>query len=170
MDISKLMERVCEELEKIAEKGLSTSNLDTTMKLMDIYKDGKEAEHYAALEMQGEDGYSQRGRKRDSMGRYSRDDGYSYEGGDNYSGNRYSRDDGRYVRDEGYSGYNRYMESKRSYRSNASGDQKQRLMESIDTYMDDIIGQVKDMYRDADTPEEKERIKSYLRRVQDIAR
>ena len=42
--MDKLMEKVKKELENIAEKGLSASNLETTYKLIDIYKDIKEAE------------------------------------------------------------------------------------------------------------------------------
>lgn len=38
----KLLERVEKELENIADKGLSSSNLETTYKLIDIYKDIKE--------------------------------------------------------------------------------------------------------------------------------
>ena len=44
--MDKLMEKVKKELENIAEKGLSASNLETTYKLIDIYKDIKEAEYY----------------------------------------------------------------------------------------------------------------------------
>ena len=102
------MKKFCEiietELGKIAEKGLTTSNLDAAYKLVDMYKDLKNTDYWETkgeyydtvlIEMQGgyshndermmDDGYSMRGRKRDSMGRYSRDDGYSMNDG-------YSRD------------------------------------------------------------------------------
>lgn len=42
----KLEERVSKELENIAERGLTSTNLDTTFKLIDIYKDIKEACYY----------------------------------------------------------------------------------------------------------------------------
>ena len=42
----KLLERVEKELENIADKGLSSSNLETTYKLIDIYKDIKEHKYY----------------------------------------------------------------------------------------------------------------------------
>lgn len=54
-DMSLLEDRVCDELRKIAEKGISTSNLDATYKLVDIYKDIKEAGRLAK-----DDGYSAR--------------------------------------------------------------------------------------------------------------
>ena len=43
--MDKLLGRVEKELENIADKGLSSSNLDTTFKLIDIYKDIKEADY-----------------------------------------------------------------------------------------------------------------------------
>jgi hypothetical protein len=43
-----LEEKVWKELEGIGEKGLTSSNLDTTFKLIDIYKDIKEAKYYEA--------------------------------------------------------------------------------------------------------------------------
>lgn len=42
----KLLEKVEKELHNIAEKGISSANLDTTYKLIDIYKDIKESEYY----------------------------------------------------------------------------------------------------------------------------
>ena len=42
--LEKLEEIVAKELEQIGEKGLTSSNLDTTFKLIDILKDIKEVE------------------------------------------------------------------------------------------------------------------------------
>ena len=42
----KLLEKVEKELDNIAEKGITNSNLDTTYKLIDIYKDIKESKYY----------------------------------------------------------------------------------------------------------------------------
>lgn len=133
-DMEKLCNIIKEELDKIAEKGLNTSNLETAYKLIDMYKDLKDANYhhvkteYYEQEMDG--GYSE-ARYRDSRGRYSRDDGYSradgrmpnydmdssYRGrrsGEHYVRGHYSRDDGysrdgysnegNYSRDGGYSG------------------------------------------------------------------
>ena len=44
--MEELLRKVKKELENIGEKGLSSSNLDTTYKLIDIYKDIKEACYY----------------------------------------------------------------------------------------------------------------------------
>ena len=81
-DIKDLCARIEEELSKIADSGLTTGNLEMTYKLIDMYKDikntqywDKKVEYYNTVldEMRGgyNDDYSERGRKRDSMGRYS---------------------------------------------------------------------------------------------------
>ena len=179
------------ELEKIAEKGLTTSNLETAYKLVDMYKDLKNTEYWETkgeyydtvlMEMQGgysqndgysmmEDDYSMRGRKRDRMGRYSREDGMggqSYARGRGSRGRGYSRDGGYSQNDGGYSMYDRYMDAKQSYRSNKSMDGKQKLMESLEDYMDDFTEKIKEMHRDAETGDERELISKFLGKLQNI--
>lgn len=86
----KIKDMLCDELDEIAKKNeLTSSNLDVIYKAVDVIKDLTTVE---AMEQEGysNDGYSGRypyyhiyddgnsyTRKRDSMGRYSRDDGYS---------------------------------------------------------------------------------------------
>lgn len=190
--MKKLCELIESELSKIAEKGLTTSNLETAYKLVDMYKDIKNTEYWETkgeyydtvlMEMQGgysqndgysmmEDDYSMRGRKRDRMGRYSREDGMggqSYaRGGRRDNRGRYSRDGGYSQNDGGYSMYDRYMDAKQSYRSNQSMDGKQKLMESLEEYMDDFTEKIKEMHRDADTPEEREMISKFMTKLQNI--
>ena len=134
--MKKLCEVVEQELHKIAEKGLTTSNLDTAYKL--------------GYSHAMDDEYSMRGRKRDRMGRYSRDDGMMYD--DMMRGRGYSHNDGMM--------HDRYMNAKMSYRADKSHDSKQRLMDSLEDYMDEFTNKIKEMSRDADTAEEKELIKS----------
>lgn len=178
------MKKFCEliemELGKIADKGLTTSNLDAAYKLVDMYKDLKNTDYWETkeeyydtvlMEMQGgyshndgrmmEDDYSMRGRKRDRMGRYSRDDGMMHEDYrrmGNRGKNQYSRDDG----------YSMYMDAKQSYRNNQSMDGKQRLMDSLEEYMDDFTEKIKEMARDSDFPEEKEMINKFINKLQSI--
>lgn len=112
-DMEKLCGIIADELNKIAEKGLNTGNLETAYKLIDMYKDLKnteywdqKGEYYMAVleEMQGgysqNDGYSmtdysqRRGQRRDSLGRYSRDGGYSrnsYDVGESYGDESFAR-------------------------------------------------------------------------------
>ena len=179
--MKKLCELIESELSKIAEKGLTTSNLETAYKLVDMYKDIKNTEYWETkgeyydtvlMEMQGgysegnysmmEDDYSMRGRKRDRMGRYSREDGM---GNQSYARGRnrgYSMNDG------GYSMYDRVMDAKQSYRSDKSQDSKQRLMESLEDYMDDFTEKIKEMHRDSDTPEERELLQRFMTKLQNI--
>lgn len=179
------MEKLCRlietELEKITEKGLTTSNLETAYKLVDMYKDLKNTEYWETkgeyydtvlMEMQGgysenysmlDDDYAMRGRKRDRMGRYSRDDGMRHDNRMRRGGRRdYSMDGGMDMM------YNRYMDNKQSYRSDKSPDGKQRLMDSLEDYMDDFTEKIKEMHRDADTPEEREMISKFMTKLQNI--
>lgn len=192
--MKKLCELIESELSKIAEKGLTTSNLETAYKLVDMYKDLKNTEYWETkgeyydtvlMEMQGgysqndgysmmEDDYSMRGRKRDRMGRYSRDDGMGGQsmarGGrrDNRGRNQYSREGSYAMNDGGYSMYDRYMDAKQSYRSNQSMDGKQKLMESLEDYMDDFTEKIKEISRDSDFPEERELVNKLLSKLQNI--
>ena len=191
--MKKLCELIETELGKIADKGLTTSNLETAYKLVDMYKDLKNTEYWETkgeyydtvlMEMQGgysqndgysmmDDDYSMRGRKRDRMGRYSREDGMSGQsyargrGGRDNRG-RYSRDGGYSQNDGGYSMYDRYMDAKKSYRSNQSMDGKQKLMESLEDYMDDFTEKIKEISRDSDFPEERELVNKLLSKLQSI--
>ena len=182
--MKKLCELIESELSKIAEKGLTTSNLETAYKLVDMYKDIKNTEYWeikgeyydtVLMEMQGgyserdysmmEDDYSMRGRKRDRMGRYSREDGMMRDGQSmarGRGGRGYAMNDG------GYSMYDRYMDAKQSYRSNQSMDGKQKLMESLEDYMDDFTEKIKEMARDADSQDERDLINKFLSKMQNI--
>ena len=179
--MKKLCELIESELHKIAEKGLTTSNLETAYKLIDMYKDLKNTEYweqkgeyyeYVLMEMQNgsdggysmmEDDYAMRGRKRDRMGRYSREDGMRHDDRMRRGGRRdYSMNDG------GYSMYDRYMDAKQSYRSNQSMDGKQKLMESLEDYMDDFTEKIKEMARDADSQDERDLINKFLSKMQNI--
>ena len=189
--MKKLCELIESELSKIAEKGLTSSNLETAYKLVDMYKDLKNTEYWETkgeyydtvlMEMQGgysqndgysmmDDDYAMRGRKRDRMGRYSREDGMgsqSYARGRGGRGRGYSREGGYSQNDGGYSMYDRYMDAKQSYRSNQSMDGKQKLMESLEDYMDDFTEKIKEMSRDADSAEERELINKFMSKLQNI--
>ena len=168
----KLCELIEHELQKIAEKGLTTANLETAYKLVDMYKDLKNTDYWETkgeyydhvlMEMRGgysnmDDDYSMRGRKRDRMGRYSRDDGMMYDD---------MRMDRRYAHNDGMM-HDRYMDAKMSYRADKSHDSKQRLMDSLEDYMDEFTNKIKEMARDADTVEEKELINKFMVKLQNI--
>lgn len=189
-EMEKLCQLICDELDKIAEKGLNTGNLEAAYKLIDMYKDLKnteywdqKGEYYMVMldEMHG--GYS-RGvgyseRIRDNRGRYSRESGNGYDDGNSYArrGEHYVR--GHYSRNDGYSrggsldgysgNYDRYMDSKQSYRSSKSPECKQRLMDTLEDYMDEFSRQMEEMLRDSDCTEERATIKRYLDKIKSIA-
>ena len=111
-DTYKMQEHICAELDKKAESGVkSTTDLDTVWKLTDVYKNLLKIDMLQEAAEEGENHYSnygggyseRRGRKRDSMGRYSSRGGMSYDDDMSYArgGNRgYSREGG-YSRDDG---------------------------------------------------------------------
>lgn len=180
-DMEKLCRLIEEELQKISEKGLNTGNLDTAYKLIDMYKDMKNTEYWDVkieyyMNMMGEnDGYSERGRKRDSMGRYSRDGGMnnSYNNGSSYGNRMMWQPDRDYSRNYGgYSGndrYDEYMNSKQSYRSSGNSPEcKQRLMNTLEDYMDDFSKKMEEMLRDSDCAEERTTIKRYLDKIKNL--
>ena len=179
--MKKLCELIESELSKIAEKGLTTSNLETAYKLVDMYKDLKNTEYWETkgeyydtvlAEMQGgyserdyammDDDYSMRGRKRDRMGRYARNDGMRHDDRMRRGGRR------DYSMDDGYSMYDRVMDAKQSYRSEKSQDSKQRLMESLEDYMDDFTEKIKEMAHDADSQDERDLINKFMNKLQNI--
>lgn len=152
-NMDKITDVICAEIEKIGEKGLTSSNLETAYKLIDMYKDLKTVE---GMEEYSEDDYSNargRGRyaRRDSMGRYSRN---SYRG---------SYDDG--MMDGNYS-EKRYMDSKRAYRTDRSMASKQSMLDDLDEYMAGMHDKLKELKRDADTPEEREMIDKYMKMLE----
>lgn len=171
-NMERMLNIVCDELDKIAEKGLNTGNLETAYKLIDMYKDLKDADYrtvkkeFYEQEM-GIDGYSERYRKRDNKGRYSREGRISsdYERDSSYSrhGERYVRDN--YSQNMGSESYGRYLDSKQSYRANKTVDCKQRLMNTLEDYMDDFSRQMQEMLRDSDCAEERETIKRYMDKI-----
>ena len=141
--MKKLCELIESELSKIAEKGLTTSNLETAYKLVDMYKDIKNTEYW------------------ETKGEYYDTVLAEMQGG-------YSQNDGYSMNDGGYSMYDRYMDAKQSYRSNQSMDGKQKLMESLEDYMDDFTEKIKEMHRDAETGEERELISKFMTKLQNI--
>lgn len=142
----KFMGLLCDEIDKIADKGLSATNIENAFKLVDMYKD-----MLVITEME-ENGESSR---------YSRDDG-SYRSGKHYVRGHYSRDDGMNDR------YSRYMESKASYRNSGSMESRADLMESIKDYMDDMTTRLEDMYRDSDSQEERQTIQRYINKMRNM--
>lgn len=163
-DTYQMQEHICKELEKKGQSGIkSTTDLDTVWKLIDAYKNLlkidmlQEASEYT--DYSRGDGYSER-RKRDSRGRYSRDDGnYSYEGDSSYNRGR-----GGYSEAKGD-----YMDAKHSYRTTRSSDSKHDMTVSLHNCMNKLRDELQEMMSNADTREEREKIKEMLHEIGNLA-
>lgn len=172
----KLMQNIKEELDRIAEKGLNTSNLETAYKLIDMLKDMENVEYwkckeeyYDAVLAEMDGGYSE-ARKRDNMGRYSRDGMMpNYDNDNSYRGTRgkhYVR--GHYSRGRDMDTYNEYMDKKHSYRAGKDMDCKQKMLAALEEHMDALTEELEGMSRDADCREERDTMKRYIDKLRDM--
>lgn len=166
-DTYKMQEHICKELEKKAQNGLkSTQDLDTVWKLIDAYKNLLKIDMLQEASEYSEDGgYSER-RRRDSRGRYSREGGgNSYDDGSSYRRG--------YSREGGYSGYSeardRYMDDKHSYRSTRSAESKRDMNVSLSDCMEKLKHELDEMEANADTREERDKIREMRREIGKLA-
>ena len=151
-DTYTMQEQICKELEKKAQAGIkSTSDLDTVWKLIDAYKNLLKIDMLQeAGEYSHDDGYSER-RRRDSRGRYSRaDGGHEYEGGSSYRG--------------GYSEANKH-----SYRTSRSAESKRDMNVSLHDCMEKLKMELDEMEANADTREERDKIREMRREIGKLA-
>lgn len=167
--MEELKKKVKKELDSIGEKGLTSSNLETTNKLVDIYKDiveicekeeGGKNVMYEARGGRGNyrdsysdyDDYDARGgRSRDSRGRYM----------DNYGHYPVDERTERFLRRmrEGMEDYN---EGRSRYRS---GDSDERMVEGIEMTMGAIVNFVESLMDIAETSKEKEIVRRYVEKI-----
>ena len=189
-DTYQMQEHICKELEKKSQTGLkSTQDLDTVWKLIDAYKNLlkidmlQEAGDYSNEGGYSQEGYSER-RRRDNRGRYSREGGNNYGGGSYEGEGSYAREGGgSYAREGGgrggssrnggYSGYSEargdYMEAKQSYRSSRSPESKRDMNVSLHDCMNKLREELQEMMANADTREERDKIKEMLREIGNLA-
>lgn len=176
----KLMENIHEELNKIAEKGLNTANIETAYKLIDMLKDMENIEYWKCKEeyydlvkdeMQGGE-YSEARRKRDSMGRYSKEDGMmmpDYDMGSSYRGRGMHYVKGHYSHANEPDHYDKYMGYKNSYRTGAKDeDCKRRMLAALEEHMDALTEELGEMSKDADCREERETMKRYIEKLRNM--
>lgn len=155
-DMNKMLNVICEEIDKIADKGLTTSNLDTAYKLIDMYKDLKTV---GAME---EAGYSENYEDNPMSYRgYSR--GNMSEGRQHYVRGHYSRDNG--MSDRSYADQ-QYSQAKMAYRNSRAG--KQDVMESLNQKMRELRKELQEMSRDSDFPEERKEIDKYVEMINNL--
>lgn len=161
--MKELQKKVRKELDNIAEKGITSSNLEATNKLVDIYKDILEI---CEKEDGGDEMYGARGRYRE----YDDYDTYNARGGrggsynDRY--NHYPLDD----RIERYfirmrEGMENYDAGRSRYRDGGSNE---RMVEGIEMTMGAIVNFVESLMDIAETSQEKEIVRKYVDRIKKI--
>ena len=163
MDYARHMRVVEQKLDEQFGKGISANNLEWLCKLSEIAKNLRKAEYYEVVteamnegEYSHNDGdYSERGRRRDSRGRYSRSDGYDH--GSSYRGDGYSE------------AKDRYMDAKHSYRSSRSADSRRDVIATLDECKHKFREELQQMLNEADTREERDKIKEMLREIGNLA-
>lgn len=163
--MDKLLRNVEKELEKISDKGISSSNLETTYKLIDIYKDIKESCYYDS--QTNADTYD--ARMRDSRGRYMKaDDRYDdWNTSDRYNLGNYDPHSERIrkymirIKD----GIDSYNYGKERYMNGGSQD---RLVDGIDMVMGAICSFVEELSDYAETNQEKDVIRKHLNKIKNI--
>ena len=178
--LEKLEEIVTKELEQIGEKGLTSSNLDTTFKLIDILKDIKEVEEaYIEKKRGGEEmRYYERGGRGENYGSmypmtFARDGrggeyGYgNYERGGSGRYQHYSPDMTRF-----YEKIDRMMEYLEDYYLGKSryrdGAHPGHMVEGLEKTMYAVCTLVESLMDTAETPEEKETIRKHIEKIKNI--
>lgn len=155
--MDELLRKVKKELETIGDKGLTSSNLDTTYKLIDIYKDIKEAEYY---ECKTEEGTydAKRGGSR-YMGDHDKWGSKSYD--------RYYPLDDRYDRylTRMREGLYNYSEGRDRYRD---GDSKERMLDGVEMAMGALVNFVEFMMDNVETTHEKDVIRKYIDKLKKV--
>lgn len=152
MDNYRLMECIESELEKIADRGLTSGNLDTAFKLVDMLKDIENIEYWRRKEETFDSGYG--GRERND---------YSNRG---TKGKHYVR--GHYSRGEDDDSYSRYMNNKSSYRSAKNPNEKQSMVTALEEHLSDLTEELEGMNRDADCIEERAAISRFIQRLENM--
>lgn len=182
--LKKLEEIVTKELESISEKGLTSSNLDTTFKLIDILKDIKEVdeseqeakggENMRYFERGGRDNYRNEMypmydnyRERGNGGSYGYDNYRNYERGDNGRYQHYSPEMTRF-----YEKVDRMMEYLEDYYLGKSryrdGAHPGHMVEGLEKTMYAVCTLVESLMDSAETPEEKETIRKHIEKIKNI--
>lgn len=156
-----LLRKVKKELSTIADKGLTSSNLDTTYKLIDIYKDIKEAEYYDNCNENPEH-YG----ARDSRGRYKGDHDEYHGWHDDDYGRYYPLDEReeRYLNRMREALYN-YDEGRTRYRD---GGSKEKMIDGVDMAMGALVNFVEFMLDNVETAQEKEVVRKHIEKLKKL--
>lgn len=189
MEMDKLIKLIEKELKEVGENGLTSANLETTSKLVDMYKDLKETEggSYGMPYREGgysmpygEGGYREEG-YREGGGGYSEGSGGGYSARGGYSnGGNYNR---QYSGNYGARRYNGYDQRMRDHINRISegaemyeygreryqhGGSDDRLTDGLEKMMYAICMFVESTMEFAETPQEKEIIRKHLQKIRNM--
>ena len=140
-----LLKRVKKELYAIADKGITSSNLESTYKLIDIYKDIKEAEYYEKM-----------------SGNMNNVDKYNYLDDD---WNTYPDDrTKRYMR-KIKDGIENYSNGRHRYKDGGSNE---RMVEGIEMTMCAIVDFIEALMDLVETSQEKEIVRKNIDKIKRI--
>lgn len=145
-DIRDLLYNITDELEKIADKGLNNSNLETAYKLIDMYKDLKNVEYW-----NGKTEYYESQKIRWNEPKEER---YSVAA---YSENVPEKD-----------ALKEYIDSKKRYKTERTDECEKRMIDALKRYMDEAINEIVEISKDADCREIRETVARYVNRMKSM--
>lgn len=177
MEMDKLIKQIEKELKEVGEQGLTSANLDSTSKLVDMYKDLKEADGgqmYGMPYREGgynEGGYSARGGYNDgnwtARGDYGNQGNYNRQYSNGYGARRYNGYDSR-MRDH----IDRISEGAEMYEYGRDryqhGGSEDRLTDGLEKMMYAICMFVESTMEFAQTPQEKEIIRKHVQKIRNM--
>ena len=140
-----LLKRVKKELYAIADKGITSSNLESTYKLIDIYKDIKEAEYYDKM-----------------SGNMNNVDKYNYLDDD---WNTYPDDRTKRYMKKIKDGIENYSNGRHRYKDGGSNE---RMVEGIEMTMCAIVDFIEALMDLAETSQEKEIVRKNIDKIKRI--
>ena len=149
----KVIEKTGEAINKITKEGLTTNNLDTLYKLIDIYKDAKEVKdmNYG--------NYNGRTPGHGAYGNYGNYGEYGNYGRDAYGRRGYDmKYRGEDELDRMHGEYGRYMESRERY---GAGEETDKSFHYMVKSLEDFI---KVLHEEAQTPQQKQMLNETLQR------
>ena len=177
--MEKLMRSIEKELREVGEQGITSSNLDSTSKLVDMYKDLKEAE--------GGGQYGMRYRENYNYGENYNRGGYSegYNDGNwtargDYNERGYGRPYSNYEGRGGYGGYdgrmrdhlNRISEGAEMYEYGRDryqhGGSEGGMIEGLEKMMYALCMFVESTMEFAQSPQEKEVIRKHISKIRNM--
>lgn len=145
-DIRDLLYNITDELEKIADKGLNNSNLETAYKLVDMYKDLKNVEYW---DVKTEYYDSQMTRRSEP-----KEERYSVTA---YTENVPEKD-----------ALKEYIDSKKRYKTERTDECEKRMIDALKRYMDEAITEIVEISKDADCREIRETVARYVNRMKSM--